>query len=113
MTYSRFIVLTVLRTRGVVLLAAVAFAGFASVQLPVVTKAAPRDKAAAKGIYQCLPESEGGCIRIRRRSACLAIPDANGRKATAATASAGGFIAGTDRQDPLTRMVPSCSLPLL
>jgi hypothetical protein len=113
MTYSRFIVLTVLRMRSVVLLAAVAFASFASVQLPAVTKAASRDKAAANGIYQCLPEPEGGCIRIRRRSACLAIPDANGRKATQATASAGGFIAGTDQQDALTRIVPSCSLRLL
>jgi hypothetical protein len=61
-------------TRGVVLLAAVAFAGFASVQLPAVTKAASRDNAAANGIYQCLPEPDGGCIRIRRRSACLAHP---------------------------------------
>ena len=66
MTYSRFIVLTVLRTRGVVLLAAVAFAGLASVQLPAVTKAASLDKAAVNGICQCLPEPERGCIRIRR-----------------------------------------------
>jgi hypothetical protein len=72
MVYSRFIGLVAMRTRGVMLLAAVAFAGFASVQLPAVTKAASRDKAAANGIYQCLPEPEGGCIRIRRRSACLA-----------------------------------------
>ncbi len=71
MTYSRFIVPTVLRMRSVVLLGAVAFAGLASVQLPAVTKAASRDKAAANGIYQCLPEPEGGCMRIRKRSACL------------------------------------------
>jgi hypothetical protein len=74
MTYSRFIVLTVLRMRSVALLVAVAFAGVASVQLPAITKAASRDKAAANGIYECLPEPEGGCVRIRRRSACLAPP---------------------------------------
>src|ERR1700741_164739 len=74
MAYSRFIGLVALRTRGAVLLVAVAFAGFASVQLPAVTKAASRDEAAANGIYQCLPEPEGGCVRILRRSACLAHP---------------------------------------
>jgi cellobiose-specific phosphotransferase system component IIA len=45
--YSRFIGLVALQTRGVVLLAAVAFAGSASVQLPAVTKTASRDNAAA------------------------------------------------------------------
>jgi hypothetical protein len=74
MACSRFIGLVALRTHGVVLLVAVTFAGFASVQLPTVTKAAGRDKAAANGIYQCLPEPESGCVRIRRRSACLAHP---------------------------------------
>jgi hypothetical protein len=71
MSDSRFIARTALRTRGAVLLSAAAFAGFACVQLPAITKAASRDKIAAKDIYQRVPAPEGGCIRIRGRSACL------------------------------------------
>ena len=71
MTYSRFTVLMAPRMRGVALLAATAFAGFASVQLPAITMAASSDKVAENGIRQCRPEPEGGCIGITKRSACL------------------------------------------
>jgi hypothetical protein len=85
-TYSRFFVRMGLRTRGPVLLAAAAFAGFASVQVPVVTKAASRDKPATNGIYQCHPEPEGGCVGIKRQPACVAHPRCQWAKD-----SAGGY----------------------
>jgi hypothetical protein len=70
MAYFRVMVLMAQRSRGVMLLAAVALAGLASVQLPAITETAPPDKVPANGIYQ--PEPEGGGIRMRERSACLA-----------------------------------------
>jgi hypothetical protein len=74
MTYPRFIVLMGLRTHGGVLLVAAVVAGFASVQLPAMTKAAPRGKVAENGIFQCHPEPQGGCISIRTGSGCVAHP---------------------------------------
>lgn len=71
MRYLRFTVLMAKRTRGVVLLAAAAFAGFSSVQLPATTLVASSDKVAENGIHQCYPEPAGGCIGIKKRSACL------------------------------------------
>jgi hypothetical protein len=74
MASSRLIVPTGPRTRGVVLLAAAVLAGFASVQLPAITKVASGEKPATNGIYQCHPEPEGDCIGIKEQSACVAHP---------------------------------------
>jgi hypothetical protein len=74
MTYSRFTVLMAPRMRGVVRLAVTAFAGFASLQLPAISKTASGDKVAENGIYQCYPEPERGCAGIKKQTACLAHP---------------------------------------
>jgi hypothetical protein len=73
-TYSRLTVLMAPRTRGVALLAAATFAGFSSVQLPASTMVASGDKTAENGIIQCHPEPQGGCVGIKKRSACLVHP---------------------------------------
>jgi hypothetical protein len=74
MAHSGFTVLMAPHTRGVALLAAVAFAALSSVQLPATTMAASGDKVAENGIHKCLPEPEIGCIGIKKRSACLVHP---------------------------------------
>jgi hypothetical protein len=74
MSCSRLTVLMAPRMRGVALVAATAFAGFSSVQLPATTMAASGDKTAENGIFQCHPEPQGGCVGIKKRSACLVHP---------------------------------------
>jgi hypothetical protein len=74
MTYSGFTVLMAPHTRGVALLAAVAIAGFSSVQPTATTMAASGDKVEENGIHQCVLEPEGGCTGIKKQSACLVHP---------------------------------------